>query len=50
MSTGNPVVYEYCVGASDTQGLPVNVGPFDIQTFTIYPLDWKPRVYQTTDQ
>ena len=50
MTSGNPVVYEYCVGKSDEQGLPVNVGPFDIQTFTIYPLDWKPRVYQTTDQ
>ena len=50
MTDGDPVTYEYCVGASDTQGLPVNVGPFDIQTFTIYPLDWKPRVYQTTDQ
>lgn len=50
MNTGDPVIYEYCVGASDEQGLPVNVEPFDIQTFTIYPLDWKPRVYQTTDQ
>jgi len=30
MTDGDPVTYEYCVGASDTQGLPVNVGPFDI--------------------
>ena len=46
----DPVVYEYVVGRPDKDGNPDSNHTSDIQTFTLYPIDWEGRVYQITDQ
>lgn len=46
----NPVTYEYIVGRSTKGGKPKDGYISDVQTFTMYPSDYKPIVFQTTDQ
>lgn len=48
-SVNTPTTFEYCAGRLDKNG---NISNYisNIQTFTLYPSDYKPRVYQTTDQ
>ena len=46
----SPVEYEYIVGRADKNKNPDPNHTGDIQTFTLYPKSWKPRIFQTTDQ
>lgn len=48
--TGNPITYDYIVGPKTSDNKPDLSKCSDIQTFTIYPKDWKPKVYHITDQ
>lgn len=51
IAAGNdPITYEYVVGRSTKGGKPKDGYVSDIQTFTMYPSDYRPVVFQTTDQ
>lgn len=45
-----PIICEYIVGRSNSDGTPMEGHISDIQTFTIYPNTYKPVIYQTSDQ
>ena len=45
-----PVIWEYIVGRADKNGDPDPEHTTDTMTFTMYPSDYEPRLYQTTDQ
>lgn len=49
-TSGSPVVYEYIVGRADINNKPDQEHISEIQTFTIYPTTFVPRIFQTTDQ
>ena len=49
-ANNNPITYEYVVGRSTKGGNPKDGYISDVQTFTMYPSDYKPIVFQTTDQ
>lgn len=49
-SITSPEVYEYVVGRADINSNPLSEHVSDIQTFTIYPTTFTPRIFQTTDQ
>lgn len=49
-ANNTPITYEYVVGRSTKGGKPKDGYISDIQTFTMYPRDYKPVVFQTTDQ
>jgi hypothetical protein len=46
----NPVTYEYIVGATLNNSQPNLEMCSNIQTFTLYPENWKPKVYLMSDQ
>lgn len=46
----DPVEYEWCVGRSNYDSTPQEGHVSDILTFTLYPKNSQPRLYQTTDQ
>lgn len=45
-----PSVFEYVVGRADKYGNPDTEHTSSIQTFTLYPTSYTPRIYQITDQ
>ena len=45
-----PETWEYVVGRANTDGSPNKEHTSDIQTFTLYPISYKPVIFQTTDQ
>ena len=47
---GDKQVYEYVVGRADKNGNPDAEHTSGIQTFTLYPTSYTPRIYQITDQ
>ena len=49
-TTGDPEEYEYKVGRADINGNPDSNHTSDIQTFTLYPTTYTPRIFQITDQ
>ena len=49
-SVDEPTVYEYIVGRENANHLPDDKHSSEIQTFTLYPESYVPRIYQTTDQ
>ena len=49
-TTGDPDEYEYIVGRADINGNPDVNHISDIQTFTLYPTTYTPRIFQITDQ
>lgn len=46
----NPIVYEYRVGRQDINGNPDEEHTSGIQTFTLYPDNWTPKIFHITDQ
>ena len=46
----NPEKYEYRVGRCNSDGTFMDGHVSDIQTFTIYPANYRPVIYQITDQ
>lgn len=49
-TSGDPETYEYIVGRADINNNPDNEHVSSIQTFTLYPTTFTPRIFQTTDQ
>lgn len=49
-AVSEPTEYEYVVGRADKNKNPDPNHTGEIQTFTLYPTSWKPRIFQTTDQ
>lgn len=47
---GDPVIYEYIVGRADKLGNPDTDHISDINEFTLYPIDYTPQIYLTSDQ
>ena len=45
-----PVKYEYIVGRADKDGNPDLLHCSDVMSFTLYPADYKPVIYHTSDQ
>ena len=48
--TTDPITYEYLVGTTLNNGLPDVDKCSNLQTFTLYPSSWKPKVYHISDQ